>query len=160
MKNVVIAFVTLVAVTLSCQNALALPQFKTAFAKKYAEKHKDEQFRAVVKKASCNVCHVKGEKKKRDALNHYAVLLDKLIKDDANARTKKASADGGPDARKAELAKVLEELEVAFKKVEKLKSPQKKEEFGKLLEKGELPIDIEWAQAEHKKKKAEEKKEE
>ena len=64
MRSVVgIVVFSLVAVTLGAQNALALTQFKKAFAVKYADTHKSAEFKTAVKKASCNVCHVKGAKK-------------------------------------------------------------------------------------------------
>jgi len=154
MKTIAGALVlSIVAVMLPAHDAHALTQFKKAFTAKYVTKHKSAAFKTLARKASCNTCHVKGEKKSRLALNHYATELEKLIEGDANARKKKAKADGGLEADKKELAKLLDELDKAFKKVEDMKAPTG-ETFGELLKEGKLPVDPEWAKAEYQKKKA------
>jgi len=154
MKSVVgIVVLSLVAVTLSAQHALALTQFKKAFAVKYANDHKSDEFKATVKKAGCNVCHVKRAKK--TVHNEYGESLKKLIEGDVADRRKKANAEGGLEASKAELVKILAELEVAFNKTEEVKS-HTDQTFGERIQEGKLPVDLTWAQEQYKKKKAEE----
>ena len=63
MKNIVGILVFAFVTVIGTQDTMALPQFKKAFAEKYAAKHKSKEFQTAAKKASCNVCHVKGPKK-------------------------------------------------------------------------------------------------
>ncbi len=147
---------SLVAVTLSTENALALTQFRKAFVAKYADDHKSDEFKVAVKKATCNVCHVKGAKKTFH--NEFGESLKKLIEGDVAERRKQARAEGGLVAYKAELVKILAELEVAFEKVEEIKS-HTDQTFGERIKEGKLPVDLAWAQEQYKKKKAEEEKE-
>ena len=63
MKNIVGILVFAMVTAIGTQNAMALPQFKKAFTTKYVAKHNNKEFQATAKKASCNVCHVKGQKR-------------------------------------------------------------------------------------------------
>ncbi len=146
---------SLVTVTLSTENALALTQFRKAFTAKYVDDHKSDEFKVAVKKATCNVCHVKSAKKTFH--NEFGESLKKLIEGDVTDRRKKAKAEGGLTAYKAELVKILAELEVAFTKVEEIKS-HTGQTFGERMKEGQLPVDLEWAREQYKKKKAEEDK--
>ena len=158
MMRIVVGIVvfSLVTVTFNAQNALALTQFRKAFAAKYANDHKSDEFKVAVKKATCNVCHVKGAKKTFH--NEFGESLKKLIEGDVADRRKKAKAEGGLTAYKAELVKILAELEVAFQKTEEVKS-HTGQTFGERIKEGQLPVDLVWAQEQYKKKKAEEEKE-
>ena len=139
------------------REALALSEFKKAFQKKYVDEHKSEEFKAAYKKASCNVCHVKGAKK--SVQNQYGKLLNKLIEGEANARKKAAKAEGGVSGQKAEVKKLLDELEKAFHEVAKKEKTKDGPTFGELLKEGQLPVDPVKAAEEYKKAKAKAEKE-
>lgn len=131
----------------TAQNAFGLTQFKKAFEKKYTANHKSEDFQKLAKKTSCKICHV-GKKKSYN--NAYGTMLKKLIEGDANDRYK-AAKKKGPDAGKAELEKILKELDAAFDKVAKAKVSKEKDAptYGDLIKAGKLPVDPEKALAAH-----------
>jgi hypothetical protein len=79
MKSVCFGVACLFAVSVASP-ALAVSKFKTQFGKVYAGDEANEEFKALVKKASCNVCHVKGEKKK-EVRNPYGQALHKAIEE-------------------------------------------------------------------------------
>lgn len=135
MKHV--ALVTLcgaVVLCLAVGPASALPQFKKDFADKYVEGSGDAAWEETVKKAGCNLCHVKGEGK--EVRNAYGEALAKLIEGDAKDRLAKAKEQGTDDAEKEKLTKELME---AFKKVETMKSPSGPT-YGELLKAHKLPV--------------------
>lgn len=137
MKRVALA--TLCGAVLLCLAAgpvSALPQFKKDFADKYVEPANDEAFAEAAKKASCNLCHVKGEGK--DKRNAYGEELAKLIPGDAKDRIAKATDAGNGDAEKEKVGKELAE---AFKKVETMKSPSG-ETYGDRLKGHKLPCEV------------------
>lgn len=155
MKYLTALIVAVIAIS-TTQSAHALPAFKKAFAAKYAAKHKSKDFQSAVKKASCNVCHVKGAKK--NVQNEYGKLLNKLIPGDAKKRESEAKAKGGDAEKKKESAKILAELSKAFDKTFDLKSEKGKgPKFGELIKEGKLPVDLKKATEAYKaeKKKAE-----
>lgn len=117
----------------------ALAPFKKEFQKKYVDKIDNADLKAAFKKASCNTCHVKGEKK--DQRNDYGDELAKLIEGDANMRIK-AAGKVSPDARKAEQAKVLKELEKAFDEVGKMKPKDSDTTYEEKIKSGELPVPL------------------
>ena len=158
-KFICMLAVGVVFVAFGTQRAPALSEFKKAWTEKYADKHEDDDFKAVVRKASCNVCHVKGAKK--DVNNEYGKLLDKLIEGSAKERKDKAKEAGGTEAQNEEKEKLLAELAEAFKKVEKMKSDGGKgPEYGQLIKDGKLPVEIEKAVEQYEKEKAEAEKKE
>lgn len=121
--------------------ASALTQFRKAFEEKYVAKSDNDDFKAAFKKATCNTCHVKGEKK--DVRNKYGEALSELIEGDANARIK-AAGDVSDEEKKAETEKILKELDKAFDEVAKKKpSDDAEKTFGEMIEGGELPVDVE-----------------
>lgn len=126
-----------VVVCLAAGPVSALPQFKKDFADKYVEGSNDAAFEETVKKAGCNVCHVKGEGK--EVRNAYGEELAKLIPGDAKDRLAKAKENGTEDAEKEKLNKELAE---AFKKVESMKSPSGPT-YGELLKAHKLPVPVE-----------------
>ena len=78
-----------------------------------------------------------------------------LIEGRAKERKKKAKEEGGTAGQAKEKAKLLEELDKAFTKVEKEKSDGGKGPiFGKLIESGKLPVDVAKAAAKYKEEKA------
>jgi hypothetical protein len=113
--------------------ASALPLFKKDFTDKYVEGSGDAAWEETVKKASCYVCHVKGEDK--EVRNAYGEALAKLIEGDAKERLAAAKEAGTTDAENEKLAKELME---AFTKVEKMKSPSGPT-YGELLKAHKLP---------------------
>lgn len=152
MKKIVCLFAITLVTSIGAQNALAMPQFKKAFAEKFAAKHPKKEFQSAVKKATCNACHVKGAKK--TVQNEYGKLLAKLIEGDANKRYKAAKAKGS-DAGKAELAKIMGELDKAFDKSLAAKSEAGKgPKYGELIKAGKLPVDPAKAEAAYKAEKA------
>ena len=135
MKNFLLILTAVTITAVSGSQSLALAPFKKAWATKYLENHKNEDFQKVAKKASCNVCHIKGAKK--NFQNDYGKLINKLIEGDANKR-KKEAADS-----KAEMAKILKEFEAAIDKVAKEKSDGGKgPTYGELIKEGKLPVDL------------------
>ena len=86
----------------------ALAPFKKAFQKKYVDESDKDSLKEAFKKASCNTCHVKGEKK--TVRNEYGDELAKLIDGDANQRIKDAAKEGGSEGRKSETEKVVKEV--------------------------------------------------
>ena len=131
-----------VALGFLAQSALALPQFKKEFTKKYVDTSSNEDFKAAAKKASCNVCHVKKEKKSVN--NDYGTELSKLIEGSAKNRLAaakdedKAKGEDVTAASDAEKAKLTKELLAAFEKVEGMKSKSGKT-YGELIKSGNLP---------------------
>jgi len=117
-------------------NAKAIAPFKKAFQQTYVDPSDNEAFKEAFKKASCNTCHVKGEKK--TVRNTYGEELSKLIEGDANDRIKDAGKEGGAAGRKAETEKVLKELHKAFEEVAKKKT-EGGQTYGEMFKNGELP---------------------
>ena len=136
-KYVLICLLCVVSLSWLAPTAKAIAPFKKAFQEKYVNESENEDFKAAFKKASCNVCHIKGEKK--DQRNKYAEELSKLIEGDANQRIMDAGKDGA-DARKAETAKILKELEKAIETVDKMESPDGTP-YGKRIAEGKLPVE-------------------
>lgn len=134
-----VGFVCVVACSTVClltAQAKAIAPFKKAFQQKYVDTSDSEEFKGAFKKASCNTCHVKGEKK--DKRNAYGEELAKLIEGDANQRIKDARKEGGSAAAKKETEKVVKELEKAFEEVAKMKS-ESGQSYGEIIESGKLP---------------------
>ena len=87
------------------QTVSAVPAFGKRFAAKYAGKGAPAEFKAAVKKAKCNVCHVKGKPKK--VRNEYGVALSKLLKKkDFTSAKVKADVEGTKKAMNAAFDKV------------------------------------------------------
>jgi cytochrome c553 len=126
-----------VAMAIRVNSASALPQFKKAFEDKYVKTSKDGHFKTVYKKASCNACHVKGQKK--SVHNKYGKELAELIKGDAKDRLDAANKKGDKDKVQEE---ILKELEAAFKQVEKKKPSDESLTFGERLKNGQLPVEV------------------
>lgn len=98
----------------------ALPPFKPVFQEKYVKP--ETPIEAAFKTGSCAMCHVKGGK--RVPQNPYGEELNKLIPGNAKERLEAAKKLG--DAQEeAEEAKLIEELQAAFSKVEKLHTDPK-----------------------------------
>ena len=118
--------------------ASALPEFKKAFQEKYTDQEDNEEFFTLVKKAGCNVCHVKGESK--DARNPYGDELAKLIEGDAGKRKKEVKE--APKEKKDEVkAAILAELEAAWDTAAD-KENAEGVKFGDLIKDHKLPVPV------------------
>ncbi len=115
----------------------AMSPFKKAFDEKYVKKSGDKEFVSAFKKMGCNTCHVK--KKSKDWLNDYGQQLAKLIPGHAKKRLDEAKKQN-TDVYKAEQAKLVKELEAAFAKAEKLKTPEGGT-YAELFKSHKLPTD-------------------
>jgi len=102
-------------VALSARPAFAVKQFYDQFKEVYVNEGDLDQ--GMVAKAKCNICHVKGEKKK--VKNEYGKLLDDLL-----------------DRKKD--AKNPEKIREALAKVADMKSPSG-ETWGEMIKAGKLP---------------------
>ena len=137
-KKILVAGITLTTALFLCVNPTnAMTEFKKAFGDTYVKPKKNEEFTELVRKAGCYVCHVKGQKEKTPQ-NPFGKELNKLIEGSAKERKAKAK-EAGTSAE--EKAKLLKELDAAFKKVEKMKSPSG-EIYGDLLKNFKLPIPL------------------
>jgi hypothetical protein len=125
-------------VTLSfwASQARALPPFKKAFEEKYVANSTSDELKAAFKKESCNTCHVKG--KEKTVRNDYGQALSKILGGTVAKDLKAAKASGGDAGQKAELDKVLKDLDKAFDTVADEKSPSGTT-YGDLIKDGKLP---------------------
>jgi hypothetical protein len=139
MKSLAFALVWAAGCFLVIETASAMPPFRKAFEDKYVKEQSNPAFEAAFKKALCNTCHVPAKPKTEN--NVYGQELAKLIEGSANERLKVAREKGAAQVE-AENKKLLEELEAAFAKVEKIKTDPKNESsptFGERIKKGMLP---------------------
>jgi hypothetical protein len=106
--------------------AWAIKGFSDQFVDTYAENSSDAEFKELVEKAKCNICHVQGENKK--VRNPYGDAAAKLLdKKDFPAKRFKEEPE-----------KCKEEIEAAFRKLEEMKAPDG-ETFGEKIKAGLLP---------------------
>jgi hypothetical protein len=139
MKSLAFALVLAAGCVAGLETASAMPPFRKAFEDKYVKDQPNPAFEAAFKKALCNVCHVQGKPKTEN--NVYGQELAKLVEGSANERLKAAREKGTPQVE-AETKKLLEELEAAFAKVEKVKVDPKaaaSPTFGERIKQGMLP---------------------
>jgi hypothetical protein len=125
--------VVYVAANLLVSSASALPPFKKAFEQRYAGDTSSDEFKAAVKAAGCNVCHVKGSMDKK-ARNPYGMALAKITGGHAKKDLDALSDDG----KKAKMEELLKKLDEAFTTVEAQKSASGKT-YGELIKAGKLP---------------------
>lgn len=109
--------------------ALANTKLKADFGKVYAGEEANEEFQALVKKAACYVCHVKGEDKKKVRNDYGKALHDALEKDKFPM-----------DEYKKEPEKFAERLKDIMKKIEEEKSGDETyKTFGERIKNNLLP---------------------
>jgi hypothetical protein len=132
MQKVRLASLVAVCTLFPITQADAMKPFKDAFDAKYVTPANDAAFTAASKQAGCFVCHAKGEKK--DVRNAYGEALAAQIPGNAKQRMQTAGAAGA----KAEMEKLLRELNDAFAKVEAEKSADGTT-YGDLLKQHKLP---------------------
>ncbi len=128
MRKVIVVCVLFLSAALLSQPAHAIKPFGDAFKDKYAsDENKNEEFKALVKKANCNVCHINKENKK--VRNPYG-----------EAAHKEGLSKKEYDKLKAEdLAKATQYVVDTLKKAEALKAEGEEKTFGKKIEEGKLP---------------------
>jgi hypothetical protein len=128
-----------VAVTLCfwVSKAQALPEFKKAFQEKYVDSSDNPDFKAAFKEASCNVCHVKGDRNKKHR-NEYGKLLAKYTGGSVVKDRNAAEASGGDSAKKDVMDKALKALAEGFDKVADEKSSSG-DTYGERIKAGKLP---------------------
>ena len=121
MKRMIVMLVcaAVASLTLSVSDVSARPQYKAGFAKLT----KGTKIEEAAKKASCNVCHVKGEKK--TVRNDFGKALMK------GGLDKKLYTENKAD--KAELAKKIDEV------MKKFLASEDGAKFKKHIEDGKLP---------------------
>lgn len=120
-----LGFVVVLTLTLSSP-AFAITELGKLWKEHYVTDKSPEAFATAVKKANCNVCHVKG-KEKKEVNNEYGNSLKDLV--DAEDIKKRL---------KTEPEKVKQEVIEHFKKVEATKAKDGKT-FGDRIKAGELP---------------------
>ncbi len=122
------------ALVIGCLMFMAMPAMATTeFNKQWKAEHLGEDasddFKAAAKKAGCNVCHVKGKKKKdKDSRNEYGRAVNKLLK----------AKDFPKDYVKANPEEAKKKILEGFKKAAEMKSADEKK-FGDKIKDGELP---------------------
>ena len=108
--------------------ASAITEFSKQFKKSFTDKEEDPDWYKTVSKAGCNVCHIKGDPKKKKARNEYGKAVHKFLhKKDFPKELFKT------DPEKAK-AMILE----GFKKAGEMKSSDGKK-FSEKIEAKELP---------------------
>jgi hypothetical protein len=117
-------------------NVLGITEFRKAFVEKYAGDGADEDFKKLVRKTGCNVCHV--PRKPKNVHNAYGQQLKKLITGEVKERLKKAVEDG---RRKEEVQALLAELAKALPAVAAMKN-EAGETYGERIESGRLPVEL------------------
>ncbi len=141
MKNLSLVLFAAMFVAMA-QPVHAIAEFKKAFGARYTDKKKNEAYYTTVRKAGCYVCHVKRKGAKKEEQNAYGKLLNSLIKGDADDRIK-AAKEKGTEEKKAEVKKLLEELDAAFTKLEKTKIKKDgKETWGDRIKASKLPVPL------------------
>ncbi len=112
--------------TVMATPAMAITELGKLWKEHYVTDKSPEAFATAVKKANCNVCHVKG-KDKKEVNNEYGNALKELV-----------DAEDVKKRLKTEPEKVKEEVTALFKKIEASKSKDGKA-FGDKIKAGELP---------------------
>ena len=109
--------------------AMAITEFNKQWKAKFLSEDASAEFKRAAKKAGCNVCHVKGKKKKaKDSRNEYGRAINEFLK---AKDFPKAYVKANPEEAKK---KILAGFEEAGKK----ESADNKK-FGEKIENGELP---------------------
>ena len=119
-----IIFIVIVIILTACRSAFGYTQFKTGFKKLYISAHTPQEFKDLVFKASCAICHDQNEKKPSGTLNKkfrnpYGEALDELL----------GKADKGNK----------EKIYEALKAIESRKAPDSDKTFGELIDSNQLP---------------------
>ena len=119
-----IIFIVIVIILTACRSAFGYTQFKTGFKKLYVSAHTPQEFKDLVFKASCAICHDQNEKKPSGTLNKkfrnpYGEALDELL----------GKADKGNK----------EKIYEALKAIESRKAPDSDKTFGELIDSNQLP---------------------
>ena len=124
LSRLLIAFIVVLTVIFACNSVFGYAQFKTQFKKLYVSAHTPKEFKNLVFKANCAICHDQNEKKVNGTLNKkfrnpYGKVLNELL----------GKAD------KANKEKIRE----ALKAIESRKAPDSDKTFGELIDSNQLP---------------------
>ena len=125
-KTAIILIVVVIVLT-ACSSVFGYAQFKTEFKKLYVSAHSPQEFKDLVFKASCAICHDQNEKKPSGTLNKkfrnpYGEALDELL-------------DKGDKKDKLK-------IQEALKKVADQKYSGYDKTYGKRIENHQLPYDV------------------
>ena len=130
MKNyrMVICIIVLALVSTSIKPVNAFPQFNGGFKKLYLNDDTPGDFKKLVTKTKCAICHDETKKTKegkpdREFRNAYGQALEKLL-------SKKDKKD-------------KQKIREALEKVEQEKVPDSDETFGERIKNHHLPVDVE-----------------
>lgn len=134
MKRVFVVMLIAAMMSTLATPAMAITHFKKIWGEHYTPKGDepgaedvDPEFMKISRKAGCNLCHVKGEDKKK-VRNEYGEALHKYLK----------AEDFSKDRIKAEPDKVKEEIIAALKKVADVKNKEG-DTFGERIKANKLP---------------------
>lgn len=122
------------AVLIGCMMFLATPAMATSvfnkqWKAKYLGEDVDADFKKIAKKAGCNICHIKGKKKKeKGSQNEYGEAVKKFLK----------SKDFPKDKVKADPEGTKKLILEGIKKANELESKDGKK-FGDKIKNKELP---------------------
>ncbi|MEL6894781.1 MAG: hypothetical protein AAFP90_01595 [Planctomycetota bacterium] len=61
--------------------ASATSLFNKTWKAKFADKKENPEMYAKARKAGCNICHIKGHPKKKEARNEYGMAVHKFLKE-------------------------------------------------------------------------------
>ena len=109
--------------------AMAITEFNKQWKAEFLGEDASAEFKRAAKKAGCNVCHVKGKKKKdKDSRNEYGRAINEILK----------AKDFPKDYVKANPEEAKKKILEGFKKAGEKKSKDEKV-FGEKIKNGELP---------------------
>lgn len=110
---------------------MATADFNKQWKEKFTsdDSEASDEFKVAAKKAGCNICHVKGKKKKeKDSRNEYGRAVNKFLK----------AEDFPKDYVKANPEEAKKKILEGFKKAAEEKSSDEKT-FGDKIKNNELP---------------------
>ena len=93
-------------------SAFAIGELKKEWQATYLGDEASDEFKTAAKKASCNVCHLKGkDKKKEEGRNEYGAMMSKFLKSkkvDIDDLKKEYKDDSTKEAAKKKIAAMFE----------------------------------------------------
>ena len=126
MKTLISVFCITIVVTLNMKSVSAFPQFNSVFKKTYVSAHSPREFKTLIKKTKCAICHDNTKKKPNGSTdkkfrNPYGEALDELLS--------------------KEDKKNKEKIREALEKISSQKAPNSDETYGDRLKKYQLPYE-------------------
>jgi len=112
---------------ITTQQVAAFPQFNSVFKKLYIDKDTPEEFKTLIKKTKCAICHDNTKKKPNGSTdkkfrNPYGEALDELLS--------------------KEDKKNKEKIHEALEKIASQKAPNSEETYGDRIKKYKLPYEV------------------